>query len=146
MLCNSNVGPGGRVDSEMLGQQGRSDGEMRAGRGPGGGPAPPVTTNRVEIEKERLGLSGPAPSSQSVLSGDEIVTQLALYEWECVVGTGSKTGRLAGGGRSEGTVTSVSCNTRTHQHGQARASNHNQTAIREIIIRPQTFYAVVPEH
>ena len=78
---------------------------MTARCGPGGSRGAAgragVTTNRVEIEKERLGLSGPAPSSQSVLSGDEIVTQLALYEWECVVGTGSKTGRLAGGGRSQ---------------------------------------------
>ena len=55
----------------------------------------PVTTNRVEIEKERLrqrGTMGPQPEpaackARSVLSGDEIVT----YEWECVVGTGSKT-------------------------------------------------------
>ena len=46
----------GRVDSEMLGQQSRADGEMRTGRGPGGSTG--VTTNRVEIEKERLGLSG----------------------------------------------------------------------------------------
>ena len=120
---------------------------MRCGPGGGrGGPgwASRVTTNRVEIEKERLGLSGamgPQPVSQSVLSGDEIVTTSSSSAPAQLCTNGNvllgQAARQAGwrvvGALS--TVTSVSCNTLPHQHSQSvrqlqfnnRNNHHHQT-------------------